>query len=361
VAASKARNVPVGTGQTGGLRSTRRTRLNADTSAEPEGLTRRVVLNVLEAFFRRPWLHLLPLILMLILGGVSAFGKDSVYRSTGTITASPAASNLVSSLAQGNSQGFGFESQATVVARNINEQLRTTQFLDTIASKIQADPSNTAERALLRTVIAKDVTAVADGDSLVRVAATTGRPDLSLRLAQETINAYRAAVVDSQVEGSEQDVAFFKKQQDTAKSALDTANKDLLDFVSTNGITDATKVDLATQLALKQKQDEVGRLQTAYDAAVQQLNDANVKVNAARTAVDQQLRVTDPAEAPFAPEPKLKKAVLTVIIFGVLGLLLSLASVIISATLDRTIRVPGDITAKFDLDVLAVVPDARAR
>jgi hypothetical protein len=35
--------------------------------------------------------------------------------------------------------------------------------------------------------------------------------------------------------------------------------------------------------------------------------------------------------------------------------------VIVAATLDRTIRVPGDITAKFDLDVLAVVPDARAR
>ena len=52
---------------------------------------------------------------------------------------------------------------------------------------------------------------------------------------------------------------------------------------------------------------------------------------------------------------------LTVIIFGVLGTLLALASVIAAATLDRTIRVPCDITAKFGLDVLAVVPDARAR
>ena len=29
-------------------------RLNADTSSQPEGLTRRVMLNILEAFFRRP-------------------------------------------------------------------------------------------------------------------------------------------------------------------------------------------------------------------------------------------------------------------------------------------------------------------
>ena len=54
--------------------------------------------------------------------------------------------------------------------------------------------------------------------------------------------------------------------------------------------------------------------------------------------------VTDPPDTPFAPEPRLKKAVLTLVIFGVLGLLLSLASVIVAATLDRTIRVPGDIS-----------------
>ena len=218
MAASKARNVPVGTGQAGTVRVSRRTRLNADTSAEPEGLTRRVVLNVLEAFFRRPWLHLLPLILMLIFGGVTAFSKDPVYKSSGTITVTAASANLVSSLAQGNNQGFNFETPATIVARNINEQLRTTNFLNTIASKIQQDPTNIPERDLLRTVIAQDVSAAADGDSLVRVSANTGRADLSFRLAKETMTAYRQAVIDSQVQGSQKDVAFFQQQEKTAKT-----------------------------------------------------------------------------------------------------------------------------------------------
>jgi uncharacterized protein involved in exopolysaccharide biosynthesis len=360
VAASKARNVPVGTGQPGAVRSTRRVRVNADTTAEPEGLTRRVVLNVLEAFFRRPWLHLLPLLLMLILGGVTAFNKDPVYKSTGTITATAAGSNLVSSLAQGNNQGFVADTPATIVARNINEQLRTTNFLNTIAGKLQDNPTD-AQKALLREVIAKDVVATADGDSLVRVGASTATPNLSYRLAQATITAYRDFVVASNVQGSQKDVAFFQQQEQAAKTALDNANAALVQFVNDKGITDSSKIDLATQLQLKQQQDEVARLQTVYDAAVQQLNDAEVKVNAATTAVDQQLRVTDAAEVPLAAEPRLRKAALTLIIFAVLGLLLSLASVIVSATLDRTIRVPGDITAKFDLDVLAVVPDARAR
>jgi uncharacterized protein involved in exopolysaccharide biosynthesis len=360
VAASKARNVPVGTGQTGAVRSTRRARLNADTSAEPEGLTRRVVLNVLEAFFRRPWLHLLPLILMLILGGVTAFSKDPVYKSSGTITVTAASSNLVSNLAQGNNQGFNFETPATIFARNINEQLRTTRFLDAIADKVGNNPDD-AEKALLRQEIAKDVSAVADGDSLVRVSASTDRPDVALGLAQATITSYRDAVLASQVQQSEKDVAFFQGLADDASKALQAARADELAFVQSAGISDSTKVDLTTQLQLKDKQDEVARLQTAYNGDVQQLTDAKVKVNAAKTSVDQQLRVTDPAQAALGAEPRLKKAVLTLIIFGVLGLLLTLASVIVSATLDRTIRVPGDITARFDLDVLAVVPDARAR
>ena len=70
------------------------------------------------------------------------------------------------------------------------------------------------------------------------------------------------------------------------------------------------------------------------------------------------MQVLDEPEAPLAPEGRLKKAVLTVAVFGVLGVLLSLASVVLAAGLDRTIRVPNDITARFGVDVLAVVPNA---
>ena len=45
------------------------------------------------------------------------------------------------------------------------------------------------------------------------------------------------------------------------------------------------------------------------------------------------------------------------IVFGVVGVMLSLATVVLSASLDHTIRVPNDVTARFGVDVLAVVPD----
>ena len=65
----------------------------------------------------------------------------------------------------------------------------------------------------------------------------------------------------------------------------------------------------------------------------------------------------DEPEPPLAPRAGSKNAAMTMIVFGVLGTILSLASVVVSATLDRTIRVPNDITGRFGVDVLAVVPD----
>jgi uncharacterized protein involved in exopolysaccharide biosynthesis len=346
------------TGSTGAVRTSRRARLNADTSAEPEGLTRRVLLNFLEAFFRRPWLHLLPLILMLVLGGVTAFNKKESFKSTGTITAE--SSTLIGDLTQQNNQGFNVETPATVTARNINELLRTNEFLNTVAGKLQADATD-VEKALLRSVISKDVGALADGDQIVRVSATTERGDLAFRLAQATIQAYVETVKKNNITQSDQTVAFFEQQVAQADAARKAAQQALNDYLVQNNIQDVTTAPLSVQLTAKSLQDDVDRVTSQYDAKVDSLDQAKLTSATTNTEVDQRLRVTDPPEQPTAPEPRLRKALLTLVIFGVLGVLLSLASVIVAATLDRTIRVPGDVTAKFDLDVLAVVPDARAR
>jgi uncharacterized protein involved in exopolysaccharide biosynthesis len=357
VAASK-RNLPAPMGSTGAVRASRRTRLNADTSAEPEGLTRRVVLNFLEAFFRRPWLHLLPLILMLALGAASAFSAKQQFSSTGTITAE--SSTIIGDLTQSNNQGFNFETPATVVARNINEMLRTTNFLNTVAGKLQQNPSD-SQKALLRQVIAKDVAAAADGDQLVRVSANSERGDLAFGLANAVITSYVETVKANNVAQTDEAVTFFNDAVAEAKVSRDAAQQALDDYLVANNVGNTTDVPAAQQQAITSLQNTLDRAESQYDAKLDSLDQAKLARNAAETDVEQRLRITDPPVEPTAPQPRLKKAVMTLVVFGVLGVLLSLASVIVAATLDRTIRVPGDITAKFDLDVLAVVPDARAR
>ena len=90
-----------------------RSRLNADTSSQPDGLTRRVLLNILEAFFRRPILHLLPLVLMLGIGVASVLNMKEQYRSVGTLSVTN--ESLLADLTDASQvAGLGFDNPATV-------------------------------------------------------------------------------------------------------------------------------------------------------------------------------------------------------------------------------------------------------
>jgi uncharacterized protein involved in exopolysaccharide biosynthesis len=334
-----------------------RHRVNADTTAEPEGLTRRVVLNILEAFFRRPWLHLLPIILLVALGAATAFSKNEAYQAVGTITAE--SSTVIGDLTQTN-QGFNFQTPASVTANNINEMLRTNEFLNTVADRLQVDAPE-SQKALLRATIAQSVSAGADGEQLVRVAATTLRPDLSFRLSQATIDAYIETVINNNARQNDEAVEFFQGQVDAANAAYQEAQAKVNDFLIQRNVGTGDDLSVSDQLLLDSLRADLDRKESQYESQLSSLDTAQQRAASNRTETAQRLRLTDPPELPGAPQARLKSAVLTVIVFGVLGTLLALASVIAAATLDRTIRVPGDVTAKFGLDVLAVVPDARAR
>ena len=109
-------------------------RIVAASSREAPGSTRRLILNLLEAFFRRPWLFLLPIVISVAWGVSSGAGTPTEYRSVGTISAT--SESLLGDLTQAPSnQTFSYESPATVTARNVNELLRTNEFLTEVVDR----------------------------------------------------------------------------------------------------------------------------------------------------------------------------------------------------------------------------------
>ena len=315
------------------------------------------MLNILEAFFRRPWLHLLPLILMLILGAVTAFSTGKEFRSVGTISA--ASSTVIDEITQ-QTPGVTFETPATITARNINEQLRTANFLTLVAQNAELQSTDATAPIVLQT-IAESVGAAADGDSLVRVTATNPDPELAFRLADATLAAYRETVLNNRITQSESAVTFLQTQSDAALEEVNLARDELDAYLTANPVQSAEDRSPQQQVEVDRLTAEVERAEGRYSLARDKVDAANEEMAQATVEIEQRYKVLDPPEVPLASEPRLKKATLTLILFGVLGIGLSLASVVVSATLDRTIRLPNDVTGKFGLDVLAVVPDARAR
>ncbi|MET0326661.1 MAG: hypothetical protein ABW219_15700 [Ilumatobacteraceae bacterium] len=335
--------------------ATNRSRLNADTSSQPDGLTRRVVLNILEAFFRRPILHLLPLILMLGIGVASVLNVKQQYRSVGTLSVTN--ESLLADLTNASQAGaLNFDNPATVTARQINELLRTDDFLDDVIDDAGLT-SLVASGGIARDDVRAWTGALADGESIVRVGATTESPELSFRLADATINSYRDWVIESDVSQSTSTETSLDARVAEKQAALDAANAAVRDKILEQPgteIDDRSPVD----------RQEFARLQGIADRANEQLVAAEDLLDAAKLSTDQasavvaqRLQVLDEPEPALAPQGRLKDAAITLIVFGVLGIILSIATVVVSATLDRTIRVPNDITSKFGVDVLAVVPE----
>jgi uncharacterized protein involved in exopolysaccharide biosynthesis len=334
-----------------------RTPLNADTSSEPDGLTRRVMLNILEAFFRRPWLHLLPLILLCALGAASVLSMTPQYRSVGTLNAT--GESLLGDLTDAASTpGLTFDPPAVVTARNINQLLNTDLFLSKVA---QEAGLGTAIRdgTLLKAQIRDYTGASADGDNLVRVSSTSRSAELSQRLAQATMTSYVDYVVDSEVSESTGSADFLDEQVDKTQKDVNAAWDDVQQYILEHPLAENEEGPLAERLQLQRLQDVLDRANDRHEKALDARDAAQLATAQARVVVQQRLQTVDDPEIPTAPEPRLRKAALTLFLFAAVGALLSLALVVMTATLDRTIRVPNDITAKFGLDVLAVVPDKR--
>jgi uncharacterized protein involved in exopolysaccharide biosynthesis len=351
VAASRARDISGPHAQT---RS--RVKLNTETSTEPEGITRRVVLNILEAFFRRPWLHLLPLILMLALGAATALGGKEEFRSVGSLTATN--ESLLADITATNEAGSTFESAAENAAAQMNEFLRTEEFLDIVARGAGLETA-LEQGQVLRSQLRGAINAFADGDNLVRVSATTNNPELSQRLAQGTIDGYIEQIVGASTEQGQATERVLEGRVNETKQILDEARAELEAFLTTNPNANDEDAPAALAQQFERREADIQRADTRYTAALDALEEAKVTTATAREVVNQRLRPSDPPEVPLAAEPRLRKAALTIILFGALGVMLSLALVVVTATLDRTIRVPNDITARYGLDVLAVVPDMR--
>ena len=252
--------------------------------------------------------------------------------------------------------GFGFESPATIEAQQINELLGTKSFLDrVIASAGLEEP--VASGVLTRGQIRAFVGATADGQNLVRVGAQTNNQELSFRLAEATINSYRDFVVAFDVGQSTSTEQSLQTRVDEKQGEVDEANQAVTDKINEQPDVDLEDRSLVDQEEIRQLQAEAERTREQLVSAQDALDQAKTQSDQAQAIVNQRLQVLDQPELPPASKAGLRDAALKVIIFAVLGAILSIVSVVVSAMLDRTIRVPDDITGKFGIDVLAVVPE----
>jgi uncharacterized protein involved in exopolysaccharide biosynthesis len=302
-------------------------------------------------FFRHPWLHLLPLFLMLAVGVTRAVDHDTQYRATATMSARD--QSLLSDVTATNDSNFRSQTEAERAVGQIGLLLGTDPFLRTIATAA-GEPADT-RLGPLRASVGTSVI----GDSLVQVSVTTRDPELARRIADATVKSYIDYVARTSVEEGTDTEAKTTALVTKAEADRNAANDAVKEFLTEhpNAVGANAPPVLAQDLLLRQSEFQLA--EQRYSAARAAQDQADREAGTAGDVVRQRLALLIPAVAPQAPEPVLRTMVLTIALFAVLGLLLSLAGVVLAGSLDRTVRVPDDVTAQWGLEVVAVIPDVR--
>jgi capsular polysaccharide biosynthesis protein len=326
-----------------------------ETSGAPAGTAQKIALQLVGSFFRRPVLYLLPLILMLALGVFTAARQTKEYQSSGVLNAT--SGTLLNELT-GQTPSFGYESVAGVTARNLQQLLTTDAFIDDLIGR--ANLTTAVESGVIdRDDVRNSIMAVPRGDNLVSVSATTPNPEMSKRLATAALEGFLEYVVSNDIADATVRIETYEQIRDGYLERLDGAIAELNDFVASHPAGNEELRPVDERLALDRMQEKVSRADDLYQTAEQNVNEARLASNVARTVVARQLRVIDQPTLPTDATSGLRSMVMVVGVFFVVGAIISAGLLVARTLLDRSVRSPDDIEQRFGVEVLAVVPAAR--
>ena len=318
-------------------------------------MPRYMMLRLLETFFRRWWLYLVPMVLLAGLGFMSVSGAKPAFRSTGTLNVETA--TVLSSLADANNNtNFGFDTPAQTTVKKINSLLQTDQFVGKVLTAAGLDQA-VKSGALTYDKIRASVGAGDAGQTFVKVVATMANPTDAQNLATATIDSFVQGVVDSQVSQSQAAEAFFAGLLDTYQTDVDAARQKLDAYLAANPgpVTGLRPDDQSADLA--RLNAEVNAAETRYNSALSKSEDARLSTEQTRADINQRLVIVDTPTLPTAPLPQMKQAVFGFVTFLLIGFILTAAAVVVGAVMDRSVRFPADVRERLGVRVLAVVPE----
>jgi capsular polysaccharide biosynthesis protein len=319
-------------------------------------MNKRVVQRLLETFFRRWWLYLLPLVLFSAVGVMKGVNSGHGFTSTGVIDVSRG--TLLSQLTSIRGENFGYETPANSTAGTMSSLLRTDQFMTEIAESAGVG-EQLARGEMTPAALRMAIHVTPSTDTLLGVQATTDDPELSARLAKATIDRFVDYVVSGDVSESKAAEGFFARQLAEDETAVQKARADLQAYALAHpgGPTESRALD--EQIEIQRLTGAVNSAESQYQTTQQKANEARLATEQAASDVSQRLRIVDEPDVPTKPEPRIQTAVMTVAIFVFVGMLLAFGAVVLGTVTDRSLRTGDDIEQLLGLSVIAVVPDAK--
>lgn len=311
--------------------------------------------RLLDNLFRRIVWFLLPVLALTAVGVMQAGKTLELFESSGTMSAT---SNPLVPDQQTTVTGAQFwETPAEATSRTINEQLRTDAFLLDVATRAGVAEAVEANVITLE-VVRESVWAVDDGNSLVKVNATWADPTTAFALANGVIDTYFDFVASTVASDATEAEAFYMEQQPIYETRLAQAQADLDAFVASVTAPGADEqVQVVTDLQLSRLTAAVAAAETELAELETNIENAQLEVTLSRSEAGRSLTVIDAPAVPSNPESTIVQRAATVISFGLLGAVISLAILLLTTMFDKSVVSPADLAELKYVGSITVVPE----
>jgi Mrp family chromosome partitioning ATPase/capsular polysaccharide biosynthesis protein len=318
-------------------------------------MSKNFTLRLLDTFFRRKWLYLLPLMFLVGVGLLNAATMERSYRSTGTLYVER--ETFLASLTAVRGGEVGWDTPARHYNTKLAALLQTDAFIEEVADSAGVDAGDYASQGEMLFEVRQAIVSWPAGTNLLRVAVDHPDAQTAHRLAQSVVDTFTQWQIDADVSESSAAEQFLSELIVQYEREVAFA-RDLLDdyLAETEPVADQQRT-LAEQIQIDRLTADVALAESRLFTALGKEEEARLATAQTEGNVRQQVRFVDLPAVPAAPEPILRHAAQQLVVFAVIGSILSMAALAVATALDRSVSNESDVRDRLNAGLLGSVPE----
>jgi capsular polysaccharide biosynthesis protein len=325
-------------------------------------MVRLVVLRLLESYFRRWYVYLIPIFLLAAASLLSTLRAKPTHIAVGALYVE--GDSLLTSLTAIQNTQYAWITPAQATVNEVKELLQADAFVRAIIQQTDLEASMTQGEEEVRRIINNkrgEMWALPLGNNLIQVGAVDEQEALAEQLAKALIEAYVQWKISADQQESTSAQTFFEDLSQSYQADLEAAQLDLQTYLEDHPDPERGERPTAEKMQLDQLQAAVGEATARLTGALDKLNSTKLALAQAESKARQAYQVVDvPHLPPYAGTSKMKM-IMNLMIMAVVGLILGLIAAAGAALLDTSYQFPIDVQNGLNLPTLAVVPDVAGR
>jgi capsular polysaccharide biosynthesis protein len=323
-------------------------------------MIRLVLLRFLENYYRHRWLYLLPILLLLIVAGISVATEKPQYLAHGNVFVQK--QSLLASLNSVRSNdNTWWVSPAQTTANELNELLRTDAFIRAVIHSTDLEANMSKDATSVEDTITKtrkNIWVSTLGDNQVQINGGFELPQVAEQAVGAVIESYIQWQINGQRAESESAQAFFAVQIKKYQVDLENARQNMKNYLLANpSPLQGDRPDIE-KLEVSRLQKDIDLAESRYTSALDKEENARLALAQIESDTRQSYTIIDAPRLPDKPEFSRKDIAVRFLVYLAIGIVLSIAAVAGGQLLDHSFNLPLDVQYGINLPVLAVIPDA---